>query len=362
MAIIVGVDEAGYGPNLGPLAVAATAWHIEEEPAAPARASTASAVDGSSATTLRRTSTIPDLYKLLRKGVVRSPAQSTRRVAIADSKALYKAGFGVRQLELGVLAALTAMQSDDESCIERVSELLRATAADPDGRRQELPCHADDEQLLPVEALAKEICQLAAKLREACNHSGVQLVALRARLVFPAEFNELVDYFGSKGAALSHITLQLVRRIVDEASAIDPRPLSPDSCPLAPHSFLICLDKHGGRSRYTAILQHHFPESWIEPISENRNISRYRWQHGDWPVEAHFRVGCEEFLPTALASMTAKYHRELAMKAFNAFWTSRLPELQPTAGYPGDAQRFKAAIEPLQRQLGMDDRLLWRSR
>jgi hypothetical protein len=60
--------------------------------------------------------------------------------------------------------------------------------------------------------------------------------------------------------------------------------------------------------------------------------------------------------------MTAKYHRELAMKAFNTFWINRLPDLQPTAGYPGDAHRFKAAIEPLQRQLGIDDRLLWRSR
>jgi hypothetical protein len=369
MAIIVGVDEAGYGPNLGPLVVAATAWRLadREGPAARATASTSSAVNGASATcstTRRRSSPIPDLYKLLRKGVVRSPARSSRRVAIADSKKLYKAGFGIRQLELGVLAALTAMQSgDSQSCIERVAELLLATAADPDGRRQELPCDAQDEQLLPIEALAKEICQLSAKLRQACDESGIHLLAMRARLVYPAEFNELVDYFGSKGAALSHFTLGLVRGVIDEVignggPAADSRLLTPD----AADSLLVCLDKHGGRSRYTAILQHHFPESWIEPISENRNISRYRWQHGDWPIEAHFRVGCEELLPTALASMTAKYHRELAMRAFNAFWTSRLPGLQPTAGYPSDAHRFKAAIEPLQRELGIDDRVLWRNR
>src|SRR5262245_7179069 len=29
MAICIGVDEAGYGPNYGPLAIAATAWHVE---------------------------------------------------------------------------------------------------------------------------------------------------------------------------------------------------------------------------------------------------------------------------------------------------------------------------------------------
>ena len=30
MAILIGVDEAGYGPNYGPLAIAATAWCVAE--------------------------------------------------------------------------------------------------------------------------------------------------------------------------------------------------------------------------------------------------------------------------------------------------------------------------------------------
>ena len=38
--------------------------------------------------------------------------------------------------------------------------------------------------------------------------------------------------------------------------------------------------------------------------------------------------------------MTSKYLRELAMKAFNAFWCDRVPGLPPTAGYPTDAKRF----------------------
>jgi hypothetical protein len=60
--------------------------------------------------------------------------------------------------------------------------------------------------------------------------------------------------------------------------------------------------------------------------------------------------------------MTAKYHRELAMRAFNAFWTARLPDLRPTAGYPKDSHRFKAAIAAVQSDLGIEDRLVWRSR
>jgi hypothetical protein len=55
MTIVVGTDEAGYGPNLGPLVVAATAWRVAVPPeeaervldrAATDAAAAAGAVDG----------------------------------------------------------------------------------------------------------------------------------------------------------------------------------------------------------------------------------------------------------------------------------------------------------------------------
>jgi ribonuclease HII len=79
-------------------------------------------------------------------------------------------------------------------------------------------------------------------------------------------------------------------------------------------------------------------------------------------VEVQFHVGAEQFLSVALASMVSKYLRELAMQAFNEFWRRHVPDLRPTAGYPTDARRFKQAIEPMCKQLGIDDRLLWRCR
>jgi hypothetical protein len=97
-------------------------------------------------------------------------------------------------------------------------------------------------------------------------------------------------------------------------------------------------------------------------VCEGAAESRYRWGATDSRVEVAFRVKGEGFLPTALASMTAKYLRELAMRAFNEFWCARVPNLRPTAGYPTDAPRFKREIAALQRELGIDDHVLWRNR
>ena len=60
--------------------------------------------------------------------------------------------------------------------------------------------------------------------------------------------------------------------------------------------------------------------------------------------------------------MLSKYLRELAMQAFNHFWVAQIPGLKATAGYPTDARRFKQEIEPIQRALQIDDRLVWRLR
>ena len=60
--------------------------------------------------------------------------------------------------------------------------------------------------------------------------------------------------------------------------------------------------------------------------------------------------------------MTAKYLRELSMRAFNEFWRAHVADLRPTAGYPNDARRFRKDIAAKQRELKIDDRVIWRNR
>ena len=357
MTWMIGIDEAGYGPNLGPLVVAATVWHVVESSEFRIQGSGNS--DKRFATLLAPTATsiAPriDLYSRLAPFISQHPADN--RIAIADSKRLYKPGQGLQLLERGVLAALAAV---GEGCPNRWERLLDMTAADPHGRRHALPWYADFSLALPLHARRAEIGEVAAVFRRGCETASVQLRDVRARLVFPREFNELTEHYGTKGAALSHVSIGLLREVMkrlgESGGGASTRPSTQAG------STQVTCDKHGGRNRYGALLQHHFPDDWIETLHESRPASQYRWGPPEARVEICFRTKGEAELPTALASMTAKYHRELAMRAFNEYWQHYLPGVKPTAGYPVDAKRFKADIEALQCQLEIDDADLWRNR
>ena len=372
MGILIGMDEAGYGPHLGPLVVAATAWHVDDshwnadispikkstrKRTARATAGSNSAVavakprsaSSSAAVAANPKSHPVDLYRVLRNIVAKRG--SDRRIPIADSKVLYSPGLGLRQLERGLHAVLRTMQQT-LSCW---SEIVHYCGADPDGRHSRV-CWPDGSNCkLPIDAADDELGRLEARMTKACDSARVRPLLIRARLVFPEQFNDVVAHYGTKGAALSHFTIGLLREVVDAVIRQPPVP-SPQ-----PPIHTVC-DKHGGRNFYTAILQHHFSEHWIAPVYESHAESHYEWGEPESRMRVVFQVNGERFLPTALASMTAKYLRELAMRAFNEFWRTHLPELKPTAGYYRDAWRFKKEIADKQRELKIDDHLIWRAR
>jgi hypothetical protein len=307
----IGVDEAGYGPNLGPLVVAATAWR------APVGC---------------------DLYELYAEAITPLPLRGDERLFIADSKAVYAPGGGLALLERGVYVVHGL-----PSCW---LDFVEALGADRDGLMSSLPWHEGVNPMLPLDACRDGVANAACRLSGVTAQHRAGTTRLAARMVHPAEFNRLVAQHGTKGAALSHISIGLARRLYDQVAS--------DDGPVA-----FTFDKHGGRNQYGALLQEHFPEGWVEVRDEARAASHYR--QGD-RLSFTFRTKGEAELPVALASMTAKLLREISMKAFNAYWATHVPGVKPTAGYPLDAKRFKAAIAAKQAELGIDDDVLWRSR
>lgn len=320
--LLIGADEAGYGPNLGPLVVAATAWEVP---------------DGESPSDLY--AELSDVLTPDADGLNRSPA----RLPVADSKRLYASGSGLDALERGVLALAGTLDMHPRTW----RELWPRLAPGSRSPWETAPWYETHEAATPVGVPVEQVLEWTGRLGRRFERGGARLKAIRAATLFPDEFNTRVDAAGGKGVVLSETTLSLVRDVM---------------AGLPPGRVGVSCDKHGGRNRYGELLQRHWPDDWIEVRGEGRECSRYRWGPASRRVEFEFRVGGEANLPCALASMVAKYLRERAMEAFNAFWCARLPALQPTAGYPVDARRFRREIAALQQELAISDRVLWRNK
>ncbi len=58
--------------------------------------------------------------------------------------------------------------------------------------------------------------------------------------------------------------------------------------------------------------------------------------------------------------MTAKYLRERLMASINRYWQSHVSDLQPTAGYPVDAKRYRSQIESKAMEMGHTIDQWWR--
>lgn len=313
MPLVVGTDEAGYAPNLGPLVIAATAWRV---PFADF-----------------------DFYQEFSEQVQAVASASDSRLFIADSKAAYRAGGPLTPLETAVLSLLAVSGIRPQ----RIEELLARVC----GAEIEVPTqYAWNDDRLPRDGDSARINHYVGSLSEAFARKQVVLVRMAARLIFPEEFNRLVQQMGNKASVLSAATLTLVRELVGD---------SEDDC-------TIVCDRHGGRARYAGFIQEYLTEEWSHVVAETPACSSYGWSERGRRMEIHFRVGGESYLPTAAASMTAKYLRELMMAGWNGYWLRWDEGLRPTAGYPGDAKRFLKDVRPIMRRLGIQRECVWRSR
>ena len=312
MTLLIGTDEAGYGPNLGPLVVAASAWHVEDDAAGAALAGRLAHATGAVAA-----------------------AAGWRGPLWGDSNRIYQPGAGLAALESGVLATLAESPPTGADLAARLGS-GGDPAAPPEWPRFLAAC-------LPMAADPPTVAGLAAAVATTLPRHGLRLDAVRCRIVHPATFNALLAEGLNKSDILSRTTLDL---------AADLRAAWPDE------PAEIWCDRHGGRKTYAALVGRHFGAALVRTIGETADLSRYELPADRCRIE--FAVGGEGRIPVALASMTAKYVRELAMAAFNAHWSSRQPGLAPTAGYPVDARRWWGAAEATVREAGLDTAAIWR--
>lgn len=154
--IVIGTDEAGYGPNFGPLVVSASIWETPDE----------------------------DFSGLANE-------LDAHGISVGDSKKLYHGGGSLAPLEQSVLALLSGGKIDRNSVFD-LHELER----------------------IPVSANWERTDESARIFETVSGRHGIRFREVRSRSVFPEEFNRLLDRYDSKGAMLSDITVGLVAEVV----------------------------------------------------------------------------------------------------------------------------------------------------
>lgn len=316
MTLVIGTDEAGYGPNLGPLVVAASVW---------------------------RTTAAPDDVERVLAQALKVAADATGPLW-TDSKQVYRGGAGrdggLSSLASGVLTAVALATGRVPS---GWPEFSTAVGIAPDEAAAPPEWVRLRSRPLPRNVAGPACGDRAERVAEALARSGVRLERIACRVVHPREFNACLAAGLNKSDILSRITL-LLAAAARAANRDEPA--------------VIWCDRHGGRKHYASVVSQHFDCPLVRPIEETASRSAYDLPAARCRIE--FCVGGERRGPVALASMTAKYVRELAMDAFNDLWSTRCPGLTPTAGYPVDAARWHRDAAAAIRSSGIAADDLWR--
>jgi ribonuclease HII len=305
MAVLVGIDEAGFGPILGPLVVSSSTFSLPDNLLA------------------------SDLWQILTKSVSNRRKYLAGRLLITDSKKAYTRSLGIKHLERTVLTVLRCYGKEPAT----LSELVEVLCPDCLERLSDYPWYKDTRSyLLSPDTADRTIA--AAVLVDDLASNGIELKALKSCCLDVAYYNKMVEAVKNKASVLFTATSQLIQAAYNDFPG---------------ENLHIVIDRQGGRMHYRQNLQRMFPDMSMSIVRESPTVSSYDLQTDSGGMRVHFVVSADQqYLPVSLASMVSKYLREVLIGCMNRYFTGFNPNIKPTAGYWEDGLRF---IEDLKTNL-----------
>ena len=318
MAILAGIDEAGYGPTLGPLVVTGVAFRVPDE------------LLGA------------NLWKCLKSTCTASPAKKGRKLAVADSKKLYHGDITLLERAALVMLGVAGRRPNT------LSEMLEALGCGATDQILSYPWYERIDLPVPISSAVGDVGTRANAVRRNCAEQSIEFLGGFTEFLLEGHFNRLVHNTRNKAA----VNLSLALRVAERVRRLG-------------RGERVCLrvDRMGGREHYRESLADSWPGYALRIEEESERRSAYRLEGGGEVIEIEFLVGGESrHLPIALASVYSKYVREVFMHLFNGYWTRHAADLIPTAGYSTDARRWLKDAGPVLDRLKVDRGQLVRAR
>ncbi len=297
MAVFVGIDEAGFGPILGPLVISSSVFSLPHN------------LIGT------------DLWQTLRRSLANKRKHLAGRLLIADSKKAYSKSQGTKHLERTVLACMRCLGKEPGT----LTELISLLCPDCLERLSDYPWYRGAENCR-IASEPADVKLASAVLDDDLTTNGIKLLGLKSCCLDVGHYNKMVGSVRNKARVLFTATSRLIKSAFDE---------------FGDDELQIVVDRQGGRVRYRSNLQRMFEGMELKILSESPAASSYELGADGKKMRLHFVVGADErYLPVSLASMLSKYLRELLVANINRYFAGFHTDLKPTAGYWKDGLRF----------------------
>ena len=319
MAVLVGIDEAGFGPILGPLVVSSSTFLLPK-----------SLVE-------------KDLWQVLKRSVAERRRGMGGRILISDSKKAYSKSIGIKHLERTVLTFLKYLGKQPAD----MTELMEILCPESLGRLGGYPWHKNSQNRC-FSADNGDIEIAVKAIRDDMETSGIEFAGFVSSCLDVGYYNKMVSRVKNKATVLFTAICQLIEEAFNR---------------FGEKELHIIIDRQGGRQHYRGVLQKMFGELELKILRENEAVSSYELKSNGKSMRLHFVVGADDrFMGVSLASMVSKYLRELLVANINSYFINAYEDLKPTAGYWKDGLRFIKEIEGRATQLEFDSKMLVRSR
>jgi ribonuclease HII len=319
MAVLVGIDEAGFGPLLGPLVVSSSAFAVPKH------------------------LLNADLWQILSKSTANKRKHLAGRLLITDSKKAYSKSLGIKHIQRTVLACLACLGEKPTV----LTELMMLLCPDCLDRLGQYPWY---QQAAGCRLAVNEVdvAIAAAMLGNDLGSHHIEMLRLKSRCLDVGHYNKMVSAVRNKADVLFSAASQLIKSAYDDFGSDD---------------LQIIIDRQGGRVRYRRSLQKMFADMDLRILREDPAISSYELKNAGRGMRLHFVVGADErFFPVSLASMASKYLRELLVGNINRYFAGHYADLTPTAGYWKDGLRFVNDLKRHLPHIAIDMNLLVRCR